>query len=165
MAVYFTHRTSGLCLDVGLVKNRKLAVKPKPAPGLKPSFARRRFESAELRGRTVYERPDQIRPAGSPRCRPAPGPAAHGVAAGQASPGGQLSQQSGAALPLLSVVVVATNAESYLIACLHSLRSQTLKRIEVLVVDNGSTDGHRRRCARDSGQDPRFRVIRRPRSD
>ena len=42
--------------------------------------------------------------------------------------------------PLLTVVVVATNAEPYLSACLDSLRSQTLKRIEVLVVDNGSTD-------------------------
>ena len=49
------------------------------------------------------------------------------------------------------MVVVATNAASYLSACLDSLRSQTLKRIEVLVVDNGSTDAHRRSCARDRG--------------
>jgi glycosyltransferase involved in cell wall biosynthesis len=40
MAVYFTHQTSGLCLDVGLVKNRKLAAPPKLAPGLR-SFPRR----------------------------------------------------------------------------------------------------------------------------
>jgi poly(ribitol-phosphate) beta-N-acetylglucosaminyltransferase len=40
MVVYFTHQTSGLCLDVGLVKNRKLAAPPKPAPGLR-SFPRR----------------------------------------------------------------------------------------------------------------------------
>ena len=43
--------------------------------------------------------------------------------------------------PVLTVVVVASNAESYLSECLDSLRSQTLKRLEVLVVDNGSTDG------------------------
>ena len=72
------------------------------------------------------------------------------------------SQQSGAALPLLSVVVVATNAESYLIECLHSLRSQTLKRIEVLVVDNGSTDGTAVVAQEIAANDPRFRVIRRP---
>ena len=73
------------------------------------------------------------------------------------------SQQSGAALPLLSVVVVATNAESYLNECLHSLRSQTLKRIEVLVVDNGSTDGTAVVAQEIAANDPRFRVIRRPR--
>ena len=72
------------------------------------------------------------------------------------------SQQSGAALPLLSVVVVATSAESYLIECLHSLRSQTLKRIEVLVVDNGSTDGTAVVAQEIAANDPRFRVIRRP---
>ena len=43
MAAYFTKRTSGLCLDVGLVKHRKLAIKPRPiaVPVKKPSFARR----------------------------------------------------------------------------------------------------------------------------
>jgi poly(ribitol-phosphate) beta-N-acetylglucosaminyltransferase len=37
MAAYFTHVTSGLCLDVGLVKHPKLAA----SPAKKPSFARR----------------------------------------------------------------------------------------------------------------------------
>ena len=69
------------------------------------------------------------------------------------------SQQSA---PLLTVVVVATNAESYLSACLDSLRSQTLKRIEVLVVDNGSTD-HTAAIAQEiADQDPRFEVVQRP---
>jgi glycosyltransferase involved in cell wall biosynthesis len=40
MAVYYTLRTSGLCLDVGLVKNRKLAARPKPPPA-KKSLPRR----------------------------------------------------------------------------------------------------------------------------
>jgi CDP-glycerol glycerophosphotransferase len=73
------------------------------------------------------------------------------------------SEQSGAASPLLSVVVVATNAESYLSECLHSLRSQTLKRIEVLVVDNGSTDRTAVVAQELAADDPRFKVIRRPR--
>ncbi len=74
-----------------------------------------------------------------------------------------VSQQSAAASPLLSVVAVATNAESYLSECLHSLRSQTLKRIEVLVVDNGSTDGTAVVAQDIAASDPRFRVIRRSR--
>jgi hypothetical protein len=36
MAVYFTRRTSGLCLDVGLMRHPKLRMLPK-----KPSFSRR----------------------------------------------------------------------------------------------------------------------------
>ena len=69
------------------------------------------------------------------------------------------SQQSA---PLLTVVVVATNAASYLSACLDSLRSQTLIRIEVLVVDNGSTD-HTAAVAQEfADQDPRFEVVLRP---
>ena len=42
MAAYFTHGTSGLCLDVGLVKHPKLGAKPVAARAKnKPSFTRR----------------------------------------------------------------------------------------------------------------------------
>src|SRR5512132_1634763 len=58
--------------------------------------------------------------------------------------------------PLLSVVVVASNAESYLRECLDSLRSQSLKRLEVLVVDDGSTDGTARVADEMAAEDPRF---------
>lgn len=65
-------------------------------------------------------------------------------------------------MPLLSVVVVATNAESYLSECLNSLRSQSLKRLEVIVVDNGSTDATAAVAQQLATQDPRFRVLLRP---
>lgn len=64
--------------------------------------------------------------------------------------------------PALSVVVVASNAESYLSECLDSLRSQTLKRIEVIVVDNGSTDGTAVVAQQAAAQDPRLRVLEFP---
>jgi CDP-glycerol glycerophosphotransferase len=64
--------------------------------------------------------------------------------------------------PTLSVVVVAHNAEAYLSECLESLRSQTLKRIEVLVVDDGSTDGTVDIARQIAAEDPRFQVLIRP---
>ena len=73
------------------------------------------------------------------------------------------SSERSAAEPLLSVVVVATDAESYLSECLHSLQSQTLKRIEVLIVDNGSTDGTAAIAQQMASHDDRFTVLLHPR--
>jgi len=43
--------------------------------------------------------------------------------------------------PDVSVVVPVFNVEAYLKSCLDSLANQTLKRLEVVMVDDGSTDG------------------------
>lgn len=43
--------------------------------------------------------------------------------------------------PLVSVVIANLNGEEYLADCLQSLAGQTFKDFEVIVVDNGSTDG------------------------
>jgi len=40
----------------------------------------------------------------------------------------------------LSVLVAVHNGEAFLDACLSSLRAQTLTDIEILCVDDGSTD-------------------------
>ena len=44
-------------------------------------------------------------------------------------------------MPLVSVVVPVHNGQRYLRQCLESLVTQTLTDIEILVVDDGSTDG------------------------
>ena len=44
---------------------------------------------------------------------------------------------------LVSVIVVCSNAKEHLPACLESLHRQTYPNVEVMVVDNGSTDGTR----------------------
>lgn len=44
-------------------------------------------------------------------------------------------------LPFISVIIPNWNGARYLPGCLDSLRSQSYRRFEVLVVDNGSTDG------------------------
>ena len=43
--------------------------------------------------------------------------------------------------PIMSVIIVNLNGERYLGDCLTSLASQTFMDFEVIVVDNGSTDG------------------------
>lgn len=45
------------------------------------------------------------------------------------------------AAPLISVIVTIFNVERYVRKCLDSLKVQTLKQIEVICIDDGSTDG------------------------
>ncbi|HEU4908965.1 MAG TPA: glycosyltransferase family 2 protein, partial [Propionibacteriaceae bacterium] len=73
------------------------------------------------------------------------------------------SSRPSVATPVLSVVIVARNAESDLGECLRSLQSQTLNKLEVIVVDNGSTDGTAAVAYQMAAQDRRFRVVLRPR--
>ena len=53
------------------------------------------------------------------------------------------SKREGAveARPLVSVVVPVYNAKKHLRECLDSIAAQTLERIEIICVDDGSTDG------------------------
>lgn len=43
-------------------------------------------------------------------------------------------------VPGISVIIPAFNAEPYLGEALESIRAQTLQPLEIIVVDNGSTD-------------------------
>lgn len=58
--------------------------------------------------------------------------------------------------PLVSVVIPNWNGEEYLPCCLNSLHRQTYPRSEVIVADNGSTDGSLALLARDY---PEVRVV------
>jgi GT2 family glycosyltransferase len=57
--------------------------------------------------------------------------------------------------PFISVVIPNWNGISYLAGCLDSLRAQSYRQFEVLVVDNGSTDGSDRLV---SERYPEFRL-------
>ncbi|MQY07171.1 bifunctional glycosyltransferase/CDP-glycerol:glycerophosphate glycerophosphotransferase [Actinomadura macrotermitis] len=61
--------------------------------------------------------------------------------------------------PLLSVIVPFYNVEDYLEACLESVQQQTLRDVEVLMVDDGSPDGSATIAKGFAERDPRFRLI------
>ena len=61
--------------------------------------------------------------------------------------------------PLVSIIVPVYNTERYLKQCIDSLLHQTLEDIEIIIIDDGSTDSSPAMCDAFSVQDPRVRVI------
>ena len=59
-------------------------------------------------------------------------------------------------MPDLSIVVTTYNIEDYVEECLASVAAQTLRDLEVLVVDDGSSDSTPERITAFCAQDPRF---------
>lgn len=64
--------------------------------------------------------------------------------------------------PLVSVIVPVYNAARWLPELFGSLRSQTYGNMEVILVDDGSTDTSAADCLQLSEGDPRFRLVRKP---
>ncbi len=62
--------------------------------------------------------------------------------------------------PLLSVVVPVFNVEGYLAECLESLLLQTYSELEIVIVDDGSTDGSTLICQQYAARDPRIKLVR-----
>lgn len=62
-------------------------------------------------------------------------------------------------MSIISVVVPVYNADKYLNQCVDSIRNQKLEDIEIILVDDGSTDKSGRICEDHAVYDSRIRVI------
>ena len=60
---------------------------------------------------------------------------------------------------LISVVIPVYNIEEYLERCVNSICAQTYRNLEILLVDDGSTDGSGALCDALAEKDKRIKVF------
>ena len=65
-------------------------------------------------------------------------------------------------MPEVSVIVPVYNAEKYLAECVESILNQTIQDLELILVDDGSTDSSPAMCDAFAQQDSRVKVIHKP---
>ena len=65
------------------------------------------------------------------------------------------------ALPLISIIVPVYNVKDYVEKCLDSICGQSYTNLEIIVVDDGSTDGSGKICDAYASKDRRIKVIHR----
>lgn len=61
--------------------------------------------------------------------------------------------------PIVSVIIPVNKAENYLNRCVESIRSQSYKRLDIILVDDGSSDQYPDICDHFAQSDPRIKVI------
>lgn len=66
--------------------------------------------------------------------------------------------------PLISVVMPMYNQEKYIVKCLESVINQTLNELEIIVVNDGSTDSSLSIVKRYAEKDDRIVIIDKPNS-
>ena len=60
---------------------------------------------------------------------------------------------------MISIIVPVYNVETYLVECLDSIQNQTYTDFEVILVNDGSTDGSQAICEHYCQKDKRFRLM------
>ena len=67
--------------------------------------------------------------------------------------------QNGDVKDLISIIVPVYNVEDYLDRCMHSILNQTYQKLEIILVDDGSTDSSPAKCDEYAQKDNRIKVI------
>ena len=60
---------------------------------------------------------------------------------------------------LISVIVPVYNVKRYIGDCLESILGQTYKNLQVILIDDGSTDGSDKICEEYANKDNRIKII------
>lgn len=63
---------------------------------------------------------------------------------------------------LISLIVPVYNVERYLDRCMESILQQTYRKLEIILVDDGSTDSSPAKCEEYAKKDSRVKVIHKP---
>lgn len=64
--------------------------------------------------------------------------------------------------PLVTVIIPVYNTERYLQCCVDSVLIQTYSNLEIILVDDGSTDGCPQICDEYAARDPRVQTVHQP---
>ncbi len=72
---------------------------------------------------------------------------------------GAVGSTLGPSVPVVSVLLPAYNVESHIEEAIQSIQGQTIRDIEIVVVDDGSTDGTLARVQRLAAADSRIRLL------
>ena len=75
--------------------------------------------------------------------------------------GGSVGPGSGAAAVKVAVIVPAYNVEDYVFRAIESVLAQSHCAVELILVDDGATDGSLRVCNEMAERDERIRVLHR----
>lgn len=66
--------------------------------------------------------------------------------------------------PLISVIVPVYNAEQCIGKCVESIQSQTYENLEIILVDDCSTDNSLKLCKQYASKDPRLKIVEHPKN-
>lgn len=61
--------------------------------------------------------------------------------------------------PLISVIVPVYNVEKYILRCVESIQRQTYENVEIILIDDGSTDSSGLLCDKYASKDKRISVV------
>ena len=70
-----------------------------------------------------------------------------------------MQQERNSMVPKVSVIIPVYNVEKFLYRCVDSVLNQTLRELEIILVDDGSPDSSPQMCDEFKAQDSRIKVI------